>query len=83
MNTPAVIATNLTDTMKKDAPRLAISLGVVIAFTYAVGWHWSAGLEQTLTNIAMIVVGYWFGSSKGSSDKNDQITELSTTGAEK
>jgi len=35
-----------------------------------------AGIVGSLTTIAMGVVGYYFGSSKGSEEKSKQITEL-------
>lgn len=56
--------------MSKEAPRLAVSAAIIVYFGWAVIVHWSAGIEQTVTNLAMMVVGYWLGSSKGSADNN-------------
>lgn len=55
--------------MMSDAPRHALTAAVAIGFGYAIVNHWSAGLEEVLQSIVMLVVGYWFGSSKGSADK--------------
>lgn len=57
----------------KDWPRLAISAGILVAFGYALLFHWSTGLEETLKNVVIAAVMYWLGSSKGSADKTDII----------
>lgn len=49
--------------------RLIVSAMIMGYFGYAVFSHWSEGIEETLKNTFMIAVGYWLGSSKGSSDK--------------
>lgn len=59
----------------KDLPRLALSAVIILYFGYALIAHWSEGLEETLKNIVMLAVGYWLGSSKGSSDKASQIEQ--------
>lgn len=65
----------MTDTLK-ELPRLAISGAIIAYFGYAIFAHWTTGLEETLKNIVMVVVGYWLGSSKGSSDKSEQIETM-------
>lgn len=52
----------------EEFPRLAISAAIILYFGWAVIAHWSAGLEQTITNLAMMTAGYWLGSSKNSTD---------------
>jgi hypothetical protein len=52
----------------QDWPRQAISGAIVLYFGWAIFAHWSEGLEQTITNLVMMVVGYWLGSSKNSTD---------------
>lgn len=47
---------------------MAISGAIIVLFGLAVVAHWSAGLEQTITNLVVMAVGYWLGSSKGSQD---------------
>lgn len=52
----------------KEIPRLAIT-GVILAlFSYGVVTHWGTGLEETLKNVTLLAVGFWLGSSKGSTD---------------
>jgi hypothetical protein len=63
----------MTDSAIKELPRMVLSAFIIAYFGYALGWHWTAGIEQTLVNIAMIMIGYWFGSSKGSTDKAEQL----------
>lgn len=53
----------------KDAPRVIITAVIMAYFGYALLNHWSEGLEETLKNVVMLAVGFWLGSSKGSSDK--------------
>lgn len=52
----------------KEIPRLAITAVILALFAYAVFAHWGTGLEETLKNIVLLAVGFWLGSSKGSSD---------------
>lgn len=63
----------MNESVWKELPRFILSGFIVVYFGYALVDHWTAGLEQTLTNIAMIMIGYWFGSSKGSTDKAEQL----------
>lgn len=61
---------------EKDIPRIVLT-GVIIAyFGFALFAHWSEGLEETLKNIVMLAVGFWLGSSKGSSDKAAQLERM-------
>lgn len=55
----------------KDWPRLALTALVMGLFGFAVVTHYSESIEQTLLSIVMLAVGYWLGSSKGSSDKTE------------
>lgn len=52
----------------EELPRLAISAAILLYFGYALVVHWTAGVEQTITNLVVMAVGYWLGSSKGSQD---------------
>ena len=61
--------------MTSDWPRLALSAIIVGYFGYALYEHYSEGLEETLKNIVMLAVGYWLGSSKGSTDKSRHLVE--------
>jgi hypothetical protein len=61
--------------MTSDWPRLALSTVIVGYFGYALIAHYSEGLEETLKNIVMLAVGYWLGSSKGSTDKTRHLAE--------
>jgi len=53
----------------REWPRLVMSAAIVAYFGWALIAHWSNGIEETLKSAFMIAVGYWLGSSKGSSDK--------------
>lgn len=58
--------------MRQDEiPRAVVSAVILIYFGYALVTHWSEGIEETVKNLAMIAVGYWLGSSKGSADKSE------------
>lgn len=59
----------------RDYPRLVFAAAVVLYFGYAICAHWTNGIEETLKNITMLVVGYFFGSSKGSSDKDKLLAD--------
>lgn len=54
----------------RDLPRLIVSATLLGYFGYALIEHYSDGLEETLKNALMIVVGYWLGSSRGSAEKD-------------
>lgn len=54
----------------RDIPRIAVSIILLAYFGYALLAHYSDGLEETLKNALMIVVGYWLGSSRGSAEKD-------------
>ncbi len=60
----------------KDAPRLVLSAVIIVYFGWALLNHYSEGLEETLKNIVMLAVGYWLGSSKGSSDNGARMEKL-------
>ena len=60
----------------KDLPRVIITVVIMTYFGYALINHWSEGLEETLKNVVMLAVGFWLGSSKGSSDKAMQIEKM-------
>ncbi|MBP8235899.1 hypothetical protein [Rhizorhabdus sp.] len=60
----------------KDLPRLALSAVIIAYFGWAMVYHWSDGLEETLKNLAVMAVGYWLGSSKGSSDNGARMEKL-------
>jgi len=66
------------NTEARDWPRLVFAAAVVVYFGYALGFHWTNGIEETLKNITMLVVGYFFGSSKGSSDKDKLLADSPT-----
>jgi hypothetical protein len=57
----------------KELPRLVLSALIIAFFGYALVVHWTTGLEETLKNITMLAVGYWLGSSKGSTDKAELL----------
>ena len=40
---------------------------------YSAWFHYSAAIEQTVVAIALLAVGYWLGSSKGSADKTAML----------
>lgn len=61
--------------MTSDWPRLALSAVIVGYFGFALVMHYSEGIEEVLKNVMLLAVGYWLGSSKGSSDKMRQIAE--------
>ncbi|QOT71923.1 hypothetical protein H5V43_01730 [Sphingobium fuliginis] len=61
----------------KDLPRAIITAVIMVYFGYALFNHWSEGLEETLKNVVMLAVGFWLGSSKGSSDKAATIERIS------
>jgi len=61
----------------KDLPRVIITAVIMGYFGYALLNHWSEGLEETLKNVVMLAVGFWLGSSKGSSDKAATIERIS------
>lgn len=60
----------------KDLPRIIITALIMAYFGYALIHHWSEGLEETLKNVVMLAVGFWLGSSKGSSDKAATIERM-------
>lgn len=60
----------------KDWPRLIITLAILGAFLGALAFRYSPGLEETLKAVVMLAIGYWLGSSKGSSDKSSQLEEM-------
>ncbi|RDC59803.1 hypothetical protein HME9302_00024 [Alteripontixanthobacter maritimus] len=57
----------------KEWPRLALTVFIMGLFGYAAFKHYSPAIEQTIVAISMLAVGYWLGSSKGSSDKTEII----------
>ncbi len=61
-----------------DLPRTIIAAIFMILFGYAIFQHYDDGLEQVLMNVILLLVGYWFGSSKGSADKSATIADLTT-----
>lgn len=63
----------MSDSFWKELPRMILSGFIVGYFGYALVCHWTAGIEQTVVNVVMIMIGYWFGSSKGSTDKAEQL----------
>jgi hypothetical protein len=60
----------------KDLPRMILTAVIIGYFGYAIVSHWTIGIEETLKNITMLAVGFWLGSSKGSSDKAMQIEKM-------
>lgn len=62
----------------RDIPRFALTVFVMLLLGYAVWNHYSPAIEQTIVSIAILAVGYWLGSSKGSADKNDLLSERPT-----
>ncbi|WP_374651071.1 hypothetical protein [Rhizorhabdus sp.] len=60
----------------KDAPRLILSAIIIALFGWALAYHYSDGLEEVLKNLAVMVAGYWLGSSKGSSDNGARMEKL-------
>lgn len=65
----------MTVTLIKELPRLVLSALIIAFFGYALFAHWTTGLEETLKNITMLAVGYWLGSSKGSTDKAELLAD--------
>ena len=59
-----------------DLPSIIITAVIMTYFGYALCSHWSEGLEETLKNVVMLAVGFWLGSSKGSSDKAATIERM-------
>lgn len=57
----------------KDWPRLALTAFIMALLGYAAWHHYSPGIEETIKAVALIAVGYWLGSSKGSQDKTDAL----------
>lgn len=57
----------------KDFPRFLLTAVIIVYFGYGLALHWSEGLEETLKNVVMLAIGFWLGSSKGSSDKSEQL----------
>lgn len=62
----------------KDWTRLAVTALLLALLVYIVVEHYSAAVEQTVVNLAILAAGYWLGSSKGSSDKARQLEEHAT-----
>lgn len=57
--------------MKWDIPRLAITMTILGAFCYALGWRYTNGIEETLKSIVMLAVGYWLAKN----DNAERATE--------
>lgn len=62
----------MKDQYIKDLPRLVLTFAIIALFAYGIFAHYSTGLEETLKNIVMLSVGFWLGSSKGTSESNDR-----------
>jgi hypothetical protein len=56
----------------RDLPRLVLTFAIIALFAFGIFAHYSNGLEETLKNIVMLAVGFWLGSSKGTSESNDR-----------
>lgn len=69
----------MSESLIRELPRLVISAVIIGFFGYALVAHWTGGLEETLKNITMLAVGYWLGSSKGSSDKSEALAAQAET----
>ncbi len=63
-----------------DLPRLVLTTMILMLFGYAVIEHYGVGLEEVLKNIVVLAVGYWLGSSKGSTDKSAQLADTGASG---
>jgi hypothetical protein len=59
----------------KEYPRLALTAAIIAYFGYALLFHWTNGIEETLKNITMLAVGFWLGSSKGATDSGDRANK--------
>lgn len=59
----------------KDWPRLVLTAFIMALFGYVVVQHYSPSIEQTVLSVVMLAVGYWLGSSKGSSEKTDLLAQ--------
>jgi hypothetical protein len=57
----------------QEWPRLVVTAAILLAFGWAIGFHWSNGLEETLKNLAVMAVGYWLGSSRGAQSQSDNV----------
>jgi len=57
---------------QKDLPRLVLTGAILALFAYGIFAHYSTGLEETLKNVVMLAVGFWLGSSKGTSESNER-----------
>lgn len=62
----------------RELPRFALTVFVMAMLGYAVFNHYTPAIEQTIVSIAILAVGYWLGSSKGSADKSDLLSERPT-----
>lgn len=58
---------------KSEWARLVVSAAIMLYFGFALVQHWTNGIEETLKSAFMILVGYWLGSSKGSTDKSVEL----------
>jgi len=62
--------------MTMDWPRIAITASILALFAYAIIFHFSTGVEETLKSVVMIAVGFWLGSSKSSGEKDGVIAGM-------
>ncbi len=63
----------------KDIPRVAVTGFIFLLLGYVVVFHYSPALEQVVIALALLAAGFWIGSSKGSSDKSDQLAEQASS----
>ncbi|HEX8418560.1 MAG TPA: hypothetical protein VF638_00950 [Sphingomonas sp.] len=69
----------------KEWPRLALTAAIIAYFGYALLFHWTNGIEETLKNITMLAVGFWLGSSKAGTDsgaRTDKALDIAKTAQE-
>jgi hypothetical protein len=57
----------------QDWPRLGVTIAILGAFAWALVWHYSSGLEETLKNLAVMAVGFWLGSSRGAQTQTENV----------
>ena len=57
----------------QDWPRLGVTIAILGAFAWALVWHYSNGLEETLKNLAVMAVGFWLGSSRGAQTQAENV----------
>lgn len=78
-DTPApVTATPASPRWSIPRPEFVQLLGFLIVAAWIVAYFMHLAIDQTLTNVIMIIVGYFYGSSTGSRTKDATINTLTS-----